>query len=438
MSFNEVNARIGNYRWGICAILFFATTVNYIDRSVISMLKDHLSEIFSWTEGDYSNLVISFQIAYAVGLVGAGALIDKLGTKIGYALTVGLWSVASALHGFATGTWGFIGARAMLGVCESGAFPSSNKAVAEWYPRKERALATGLYNSGSNIGAIVAPLLIPWMLVHWGWQYAFWMTGALGAIWLVLWFIYYEKPRMSKHVKPAELAYIENSGDEPAASEQEKEPSVKWVKLLGRKQTWAFVTGKFFSDPIWWFFLFWLPSFLHSEYGLKDMDISLPLIVVYTLSSAGSILGGWFPKLMIDRGRDVSSARKLSMFIIALVPLLVLFTQRLGSMNMWFAIVIIGLACAAHCAWQANLFATVSDMFPKKAIASVTGIGSMAGAVGGILIAKMAGLLFDHFKALGNIGTGYEIMFVVCAVSYIVAWLIMHVLVKHYVQIKDL
>lgn len=424
--------KTGNYRWVICALLFFATTLNYLDRTVIGLLKDDIGAQFGWTESDYSNIVVCFQVAYAIGLLGAGWLIDKLGTKLGYFISVCVWSLATIMHGFAKGTFGFAAARSLLGLSEAGNFPAANKTVAEWFPLKERALATGIYNSGSNIGAIVAPVLIPWLLINYGWQAAFYATGALGLLWLVLWVICYGKPS-EKKISPAELEYInsDNAAENAIADMMESEDAAddgrkySWARLLKEKGTWAFVVGKLFSDPVWWFFLFWLPSFLKSEYGLEGMDISLPLIVVYTCSSIGSIIGGWLPKFLINSGMEPKKARSRSMLVYAILPLAVLFTQSAGAADMWFAVAIIGIACAAHCAWMANLFATVSDNFPKKAVASVTGIGGMAGSIGGIVVAKLAGILFDHFKALGDIGTGYGIMFVICAVSYLAAWLIM-------------
>lgn len=435
-TFNNANKKTGNYRWVICSLLFFATTLNYLDRTIIGLLKDQLTVIFKWTESDYSNLVIFFQVAYAVGLFGIGAFIDKFGTKIGYAISVLVWSIATVLHGFATGTVGFIAARTLLGLSESGNFPAANKTVAEWFPRKERAFATGLYNSGSNIGAIVAPLLVPWLVINYGWEYAFYVTGALGIVWLLLWFAIYEKPQDKKGISESELNYI-NSDTEDGAQIENSE-KLKWGRLLTYKQTWAFVAGKFFTDPVWWFFLFWLPSFLKSEYGLSGMQISLPLIVVYTVSSLGSIIGGWLPKWFIDKGVEAGKARKRSMLLYAILPLTVLFAQYAGSINMWFSISIISIACAAHCAWSANIFASVSDMFPKRAVASVTGIGGMAGSVGGILIAKLAGMLFDHYKALGSIRDGYTIMFVVCALAYLIAWLIIHFLVGNFRKAKNI
>ena len=430
-------SKTGNYRWVICALLFFATTLNYLDRTIIGLLKDDIGAQFGWSESDYSNIVVCFQVAYALGLLGAGWLVDRLGTKLGYFLSVCVWSIATILHGFARGTFGFAAARSLLGLSEAGNFPAANKTVAEWFPLKERALATGIYNSGSNIGAIVAPVLIPWLLINYGWQAAFYATGALGLIWLVLWVLCYGKPS-EKKISQAELDYINSdntvpdtspAADDSAAAEDDGR-KYSWARLLKQKGTWAFVVGKLFSDPVWWFFLFWLPSFLKAEYGLEGMDISMPLIVVYTFSSVGSILGGWLPKFLINRGMDPKRARSRSMLVYAILPLAVLFTQSAGSADMWFAVLIIGVACAAHCAWMANLFATVSDNFPKKAVASVTGIGGMAGSIGGIVVAKLAGILFDRFKLLGDIGTGYAIMFAICAVSYLVAWLIMAALGK--------
>ena len=430
-------SKTGNYRWVICALLFFATTLNYLDRTIIGLLKDDIGAQFGWSESDYSNIVVCFQVAYALGLLSAGWLVDRLGTKLGYFLSVCIWSIATILHGFARGTFGFAAARSLLGLSEAGNFPAANKTVAEWFPLKERALATGIYNSGSIIGAIIALVLIPWLLINYGWQAAFYATGALGLMWLVLWVLCYGKPS-EKRISQAELDYINSdntvtdtspAADDSAAAEDDGR-KYSWARLLKEKGTWAFVVGKLFSDPVWWFFLFWLPSFLKAEYGLEGMDISLPLIVVYTFSSVGSILGGWLPKFLINRGMDPKRARSRSMLVYAVLPLAVIFTQSAGSADMWFAVLIIGVACAAHCAWMANLFATVSDNFPKKAVASVTGIGGMAGSIGGIVVAKLAGILFDRFKLLGDIGTGYAIMFVICAVSYLTAWLIMAALGK--------
>jgi MFS transporter, ACS family, hexuronate transporter len=417
-----------NIRWTICSLVFFATTVNYLDRAVISLLKKTLTAEFSWSETDYGNIVIAFQVSYAIGLLGAGRLIDKLGTKLGYALATALWSVAAIAHAFAKSTFGFGVARAALGVTEAGNFPAAIKVTAEWFPKKERALATGIFNSGSNIGAILAPLTVPWIATTLGWQWAFVITGAIGFVWLILWYIYYEVPARHKKLSKAEFDFIHSDKDEvPQQSANEKKLS--WVQLLSYKQTWAFAIGKFLTDPIWWFYLFWLPDFLDKEYNLSGTAVALPVALVYTLAAVGSIFGGWLPMNFIKKNWPVFRARRTSMLIYALCVLPVLFAQWLGKMDMWFAVLVIGLAAAAHQAWSANIFTTVSDMFPKSAVASVTGIGGMFGAIGGIVIAKLAPQLFEHFKALGNVQQGYFIMFIICGLAYITAWLIMRILV---------
>jgi ACS family hexuronate transporter-like MFS transporter len=420
-------SKIGNYRWTICGLIFFATTVNYLDRQVISLLKDdYLEKIFNWSESDYSNIVIAFQIAYAIGMLGAGWIIDKVGTKIGYAISLAVWSVAAIGHSFARSTIGFMAARSVLGVSEAGNFPAAIKTTAEWFPKKERALATGLFNSGSNIGAIVAPLTVPLIAATMGWGWAFILTGAVGLIWLVFWFLIYEVPQKHKKLSKAELEYINSdSAETEAATSTEK---VKWSALLGYKQTWAFVIGKFLTDPIWWFYLFWLPSFLNKQYGMTKTDVALPVAVVYTMTTFGSIFGGWFSGFFIKKGWSVYSARKTAMFIFAICILPVISAQALGHINPWFAILIIGLAASSHQAWSANIFTTASDMFPKKAVASITGIGGMAGAVGGIIIARLAGVLFDYYKSVNSLETGYYIMFIICGLAYILAWFIFYVI----------
>lgn len=431
---NNITATIGRYRWTICALIFFATTINYLDRAVISLLKSTLEKEFNWTESDYSDIVIAFQVSYAAGLLMAGRIIDKLGTKLGYAVSLILWSIAAIGHALVKGTQGFIVARAALGIGEGGNFPSAIKAVAEWFPKKERALATGIFNSGTNIGAIAAPLTVPFIAAQMGWQWAFIITGAIGFIWLIFWFWLYEVPAKQKRLGAAEFAYIHSDADEQQATPNE--PAVAWVRLLGYRQTWAFVLGKFLTDPIWWFYLFWLPSFLKAQYGLDGTATALPVALVYTLSTIGSIGGGWLPLFFIGRGWAVNRSRKTSMLMYACCSLPVIFAQWLGGVNMWFAILIIGFAAAGHQAWSANIYTTVSDMFPKKAVGSVTGIGGMAGAVGGILIAKATGLLLDHYKAVGAVETGYMIMFGICGIAYLTAWLLMHLLAANLKRIE--
>ena len=422
---------IGRYRWTICSLIFFATTINYLDRQVISLIvEDYLTPEFKWTETDYANITVAFQLAYALAMIGAGRLIDKLGTKAGYALSLFLWSVAAMCHALIRTTAGFFVARSALGVTESGNFPAAIKTVAEWFPKKERAFATGIFNSGTNIGAIIAPLTVPAIADEWGWRTAFVITGAVGLIWLLLWFWLYEIPAKQKRLGKPEYEYIHSDADETKETdEQPHTGKISWASLLSFRQTWAFATGKFLTDGIWWFYLFWLPKFLKAQYGLTKQDIAIPVAVVYTIAAVGSIFGGWLPMNLIKKGFSVFKARKTSMFIYALFVLPVVFAQLLGSMNMWYAIIIIGIAASAHQAWSANIFTTVSDMFPKKTVGSVTGIGGMAGALGGMLIAKLAGLLFDHYKALGKIETGYYIMFFICGVAYLIAWLVMHALV---------
>lgn len=424
-----MNEQIGKYRWRICGLVFFATTINYLDRQVISLLKDdYLEPLFGWSENDYANLVIAFQLSYALGMLGAGWVIDKVGTKIGYALALTVWSIAAVLHAFARTTAGFFGARALLGVSEAGNFPAAIKTTAEWFPKKERALATGIFNSGSNIGAIAAPLTVPLIAAEWGWEWAFIITGAIGFLWLIFWFAYYEHPSKHKKVRAPELEYIHSDVDEQAdvVTQHEK---VSWFKLLTYRQTWAFVMGKFLTDPIWWFYLFWLPSFLNKEYGMEKTELAIPVAVVYTISTIGSIFGGWLPGFLMKKGWVVYRARKTSMLVVAFCVLPVVAAQALGAISPWLAILIIGVATAAHQAWSANLFTITSDMFPKKAVASVVGIGGMAGGFGGMLVSKLAGKLLDHYKELGSIETGYYIMFFVCGSAYLLAWLVIHFLV---------
>lgn len=422
---------IGKYRWTICGLLFFATTINYLDRAVIALLKSTLTREMNWDDGDYANVEIAFKVAYAIGLLIAGRIIDKLGTKIGYALATGLWSLSAVAHAFASSVFGFGVARAALGVTEAGNFPAAIKTVAEWFPKKERALATGIFNSGANIGAILAPLSVPFIAERMGWQWAFIITGALGFIWLIFWFMYYEVPEKQKRLKQAEFEYIHSDKDQPApVIETTAAPAVSWGRLLSFRQTWAFAIGKLLTDPIWWFYLFWLPDFLESEYGLKGTQVAIPVALVYTMSTFGSIGGGWLPMHYINRGFPVFKARKRSMLIYAFFVIPIIFAQLAGNVNMWLAVIIIGIAASAHQAWSANIFTTVSDMFPKYTTASVTGIGGMFGAVGGILLsAAVQKNLFVHYRAIGQIEVAYYIMFAVCGLAYLIAWVIMHLLV---------
>jgi MFS transporter, ACS family, hexuronate transporter len=448
--------KIGKYRWTICALLFFATTLNYLDRQVLSLLAPDLSKEFKWSNTDYANITAVFQFAYAISMLFAGRFIDKLGTKKGFIWAIIIWSLAAIMHAFAieigsafSGIFsalglviplsilGFMISRAVLAFGESGNFPAAIKATAEYFPKKERSFATGIFNSGANVGAILAPLTVPWIALHWGWQSAFVLVGCVGFLWLILWMIFYNKPEQQKRLSRAELNYI-NADTEAEVIASDKKEKVTWFKLLGYKQTWAFVFGKFMTDGVWWFFLFWLPKYLEAQYGMVKTDIMLPLAVLYSMTMFGSIGGGWFPTYFIKKGYNAYDGRMKAMLLIALFPLIVLAAQPLGYISFWIPVILIGIGASAHQAWSANIFTTVSDMFPKKAIGSVVGIGGMAGGLGGVLISKSGGALFDHYKALGHIQTGYSIMFGVCAVAYLIAWLVMKLLVPKYKPVTDL
>jgi MFS transporter, ACS family, hexuronate transporter len=428
--------KIGKYRWTILSLVFFATTINYLDRQVISLLKDdYLAPMFHWTETDYANIVVVFQVLYALGMIGVGWVIDKVGTKLGYTIALAVWSIAAICHSAARNTLGFMAARGVLGVSEAGNFPAAIKTVAEWFPKKERALATGLFNSGSNVGAIIAPLTVPLIALAWGWQWAFIITGAIGLIWLIFWLAIYEIPAKHKKLSVSELTYI-NSDKESIAENNAPQEKISWFKLLTFRQTWAYFIGKFLTDPVWWFYLFWLPSFLNKQYHMTKTDLALPIAVVYTMTTFGSIFGGWLSGNFMKKGWPVYKARMTAMLIFALCVTPIVFAQYLGQFSPWYAILIVGLAASAHQAWSANIFTTASDMFPRKAVASVTGIGGMAGAVGGILIAKLAGFLLDYYKALGNINTGYFVMFFVCGSAYLLAWVIFNILAPKMKQVN--
>jgi ACS family hexuronate transporter-like MFS transporter len=454
-------AKTGNYRWTICALLFFATTVNYLDRQVLSLLQPSLAEQYNWTNNDYANITSIFQFAYAIAMLFAGRIIDRLGTKRGYTWAIIIWSVGALLHALAipigqslatffgllgitslsVSVVGFMFGRMVLAIGEAGNFPAAIKATAEYFPKKERSLATGIFNSGANIGAILAPLTVPWIEVNWGWQAAFLVVAAVGFLWLFFWYFLYNKPEKQKRLSAAELAYINSDKDDKAAdkernretntesnSEQQK---ISWISLLGFRQTWSFVAGKFLTDGVWWFFLFWLPAYLKAQYGMEKTQIMLPLATLYSMTMFGSIGGGWFPVYFMRKGLAAYDARLKAMLVIALIPLVVLAAQPLGYISYWVPVILIGIGASAHQAWSANIFTTVSDMFPKKAVGSVVGIGGMAGGIGGVVISKVGGALFDHYEALGHIQTGYTIMFSFCAVAYILAWVIMKILVPN-------
>lgn len=452
------NTTIGKYRWTICSLLFFATTVNYLDRQVLSLLAPSLSKEFGWSNSDYANITAVFQFVYAISMIFAGRIIDKLGTKKGFILAITVWSLGAIMHAYSLpiGTafstfmvWvglgavpisiaGFMISRAVLGFGESGNFPAAIKAVAEYFPKKERSLATGIFNSGSNVGAILAPLTVPVIAEFYGWEFAFIIIGAIGFLWIIFWYILYDTPSKQQRLSKAEFDYIHQDSEEVVEIIEEKAAKIPWIKLLGYKQTWAFVFGKFMTDGIWWFFLFWLPKYLEAQFGMKGTDIVLPLAVLYSMTMFGSVGGGWFPMYYINKGYNPYAGRMKAMLVIALFPLVVLLAQPLGYISFWIPVLLIGIGASAHQAWSANIFTTVSDMFPKKAVASIIGIGGMAGGIGGVLVSKLGGYIFDYYAGLGHIQTGYTIMFVLCAVAYLIAWAVMKILVPKYNPIMDL
>jgi ACS family hexuronate transporter-like MFS transporter len=402
----------GSVRWRVCAMLLAATTINYIDRQVLGVLAPFLQEQIGWNEIEYGYIVTAFQAAYAIGLLCAGAIIDRFGTRIGYAISIGVWSLAAMSHALATGVISFAAARFALGLGEAGNFPSAIKTVAEWFPRRERALATGIFNSGSNIGAIVAPLLVPVVATLWGWQAAFLCTGLLSALWLVAWLLTYRTPEQHPGLSAAELAYIRSDADEPPTR-------LPWMQILRYRQAWAFIAAKFMTDPIWWFFLFWLPKFLHAEYGLTLLELGAPLIAIFVCADVGSIAGGWLAGRLIRRGWSVNRARKSAMAACALAVVPIVFAA--GADNLWLAVALIGLATAGHQGWSANVFTLASDLFPRAAVASVVGVGGFAGAVGGMLIANFVGFLL---QATGS----YVPVFLVAGSAYLLALAVVHVL----------
>ena len=422
----------GHYRWVICGLLFLAATINYIDRQVISILKPTLQAEFGWSEIDYGDIVFAFQLAYAIGLVLSGRIMDRIGAKLGFAIAIVIWSVAAMAHAeaavfgpavaavfalaglaYSASVAGFIVARFALGIGEAGNFPASIKVVAEWFPRRERAFATGIFNSGTNIGAVLAPLLVPWITLAYGWYWAFIATGAIGFGWLAFWWLLYDSPERHPRVRAAELAYIRSDPPETPVK-------VPWATLMSHRQTWAFAMGKFLTDPIWWLYLFWIPDFLNRNHGIDLRTVGPPLVAIYLIADVGSIGGGWLSSALIKRGWSVNAGRKTAMLVCALAVLPMIFAS--GAKDLWVAVTLVGIAAAAHQGWSANLFTTVSDMFPRQAVGSVVGFGGMMGAIGGMLIAKLTGYILD---ASGS----YVPVFLMAAFAYIVALTVIHLLV---------
>lgn len=422
------STKTGRYRWFICGLLFFATTINYIDRQIIGFLKPTLELEFSWTESDYARIVMIFSACYALGFLIFGNIIDRLGSKIGYAVSVTIWSIAAILHAAAKTTLGFSFFRGLLGVSEAGNFPAAVKVIAEWFPQKERGLATGIFNSGTSIGPIIAPLLIPWLLGAFGWKEAFIITGAIGFVWLLLWWIYYEIPAKQKRLTAAELHYISSGEGGAETSQKPAGPKIKWTQLLGLRQTWVFIVGKLFTDPIWWFFLFWLPSYFASTFDLDLKKPSMHLAVVYLLTTFGSIAGGYLSSYLVKKGWPALKARKFVLLIVAVLVLLILLARF--ATDIWVVVLIIAIVAAAHQAWSTNILTVVSDIIPKESVSSVVGIGGMAGSLGSTVFPLLVGQLLDKYKDLGNIGAGYNILFTICGLSYFVAWGIIHLLTR--------
>jgi MFS transporter, ACS family, hexuronate transporter len=400
-----ISSRAGYFRWVICALLLFGTTKNYMDRQVLGILKGPLQHDLGWNEIDFGNLILAFQAFYAVGMVVVGRVMDRLGTRLGYALSMVFWSLASMGHALCSSFTSYIVARSALGFGEAGVFPASIKTVAEWFPKRERALATGIFNAGANLGAIVTPFLVSAITARWGWRWAFVITGASGFVWLVFWLLLYRRPEEHSRVSKAELDYIRSDPQAPIVN-------IKWARLIPHRQTWAFVVGKFMTDPIWWFYLFWIPDFLQRRHGLALMGIRLPIVVIYVIADVGSVAGGWFSSRLIHRGWSVNLARKSALLICAVCVVPIVFAYNMESM--WGAVLLIGLAAAAHQGFSANLFTLTSDTFPAQAVGSVVGMGGMAGAIGGMLIATIVG---HTLQWTGS----YMIPFLMAGSSYLLA-----------------
>lgn len=418
---------IGNFRWIICALLFFATTINYVDRAVLGVLEPELKKVVHWTDTQYGDINSAFSLAYAIGFLIAGWLIDRIGTRWGYSIALAVWSLAAASHAFAGSVTGFAIARFALGFGESGNFPAAVKTVAEWFPKKERALATGIFNAGSNVGAIVAPWVVPILFAWKGWEAAFIATGLAGMLWVLFWVPIYRRPQEHPRLSPAELAYIESDPPDPPIK-------MRWLDLLPYRQTQAFAVGKFMTDSVWWFYLLWFPKFMNESFGVNIKTIGLPMITVYLLADIGSIAGGWQSSWLLGRGWTANAARKTAMLTCALcvVPVaaapLVQNNLELGGgwfiSAKWIAVLLIGLAAAAHQGFSANLFTFTSDMFPRGVVGSVVGIGGFAGAIGGVIMNLCAGRLKD---LTGN----YVWLFAAAASAYLLALFVIHLLVPN-------
>lgn len=421
--------KIKNYRWIIVVMLFLGTVINYLDRQIIGLLKPILEVEFNWTETDFGKIMSAFSFAYAIGLLVSGRFIDKVGTKLGYSVSVVIWSLAGMFHALARSVLGFGIARLSLGLGEAGNFPAAMKAVAEWFPKKERALATGIFNSGTAVGVVVALMVVPLILRFFGWHEVFWITGGLGFVWLVFWWVLYDVPQKHKRLSAEELAYIESDKEESVEQRASKQ-SLSWNKLFSFPQTWAIVTGKFLIDPIFWFFLFWLPSYFSSTFNLDLTKISPELMIIYGATTIGSIAGGYLSSLLIKKGWATLKARKGSLLSFAIIELVIMLAIAQLVNDKWVAVALISIAVAVHQAWATNIFTMASDMFPKEVVSSVVGIGGMTGAIGGIVFPIFVGFLLDVYKASGNLGGGYNLLFTICGITYLFAWVIIHLLTR--------
>jgi len=422
--------KLKNYRWIVLGLIFFATCINYLDRQIIGLLKPILEKEFDWSETDFARIVMAFTAAYAIGLLVAGAWIDRIGTKLGYAITIVVWSIAGMLHAVARSVTGFVFARIGLGIGEAGNFPAGVKTVAEWFPKDERGLATGIFNAGTSVGVVMALFIVPMILNYAGWQEVFWITGALGFVWLILWIFLYDIPSKQKRITEEEYRLI-TEGQEPEVLATTT--SIKWSRLFRIPQTWAYITGKALIDPIFWFFLFWLPSYFSSTFSLDLKKPSLELMIIYFSTTLGSIGGGYLSSYLIKSGWPVIKARKTVLLIFAFFELSIILAQF--ATQAWMAVALLSLAVAIHQAWATNIFTLASDMFPKEAVSSVVGIGGMAGAVGGILFPIFVGNILDQFKAMGNITAGYNIIFSICGCTYLIAYLVIHLLTRRTVRV---
>ena len=411
-----MSVKIGNYRWRIVVLLFFATTINYVDRQVLGILAPQLQTQFGWSEADYGFIIMAFQAAYAIGLISMGTLLDKIGTRLGFIVSVALLSIAGMFHAALSTVMAFAVARFGLGIGASANFPAAVKTTAEWFPKKERAIATGLFNTGSNLGAILTPLIVPAIALKWGWQWAFISAGALGFVWLVFWMITYRKPEENKKLSIAERDYILQDEKKP---ETQKLP---WKAIVSYKQTWGICLARFLTDPIWWFFLYWLPKYLHSNYHIDLTKIGLPLVVIYIVSMGGSIFGGWMSSFLIKRGKNPLAARKLTIFCMALLVVPIFFTSF--TSNMWLAVLLISMATFAHQGYAANIFTIVSDIYPKNAVGSVTGLSGFAGAIGGVLFSGAVGLILQ-------LTGSYYVVFAMASLAYLLCWLSLYLLVPN-------